>query len=308
MAAIWLTTSIWQNRLKLIYLILLLPVVVILCIFLYLIIIHNEINNLFWDNFLTINTYLVPVLILWLIVWIYLQKQIIFKFTWAKEVTRKEEPEIYNIVENLCISRGLITPKIWIIEDNSLNAFATWWSPKSSWVVFSRWLINKLDKKEIEAVAAHELTHIINWDVKNMVIINVFIWAVGTIWYLLMRTGMSRWSSRSKGKNPLPLLWLFLYLASILLLPLINLAISRKKEYLADAWAVQLTKDNESMINALKKISNNSIIESVADNGRNVASMFIGNPRNKPKLFWELRSIFSTHPSIESRIEALQRY
>lgn len=308
MAAIWLTTSIWQNRLKLIYLMLLLPIVVVLCISLYLFVIHQEINSLFWDDFLIINTYLIPILILWLIIWIYLQKQIIFKFTWAKEVTRKEEPEIYNIVENLCISRWLITPKIWIIEDNSLNAFATWWSPKSSWVVFSRWLIKKLDKKEIEAVAAHELTHIINWDVKNMVIINVFIWAIGTIWYLLMRTGMLRWSSRSKGKNPLPLLGLFLYLASILLLPLINLAISRKKEYLADAWAVQLTKDNESMINALKKISNNSIIESVADNGRNVASMFIGNPRNKPKLFWEFRSLFSTHPSIESRIEALQRY
>lgn len=308
MAYLWLTTSIWHNRLRLIYLTLLLPLVVLIVIFIYLLFVHWSITDIFWADFQTINLLLIPILILWLVIGVSMQKKIIFKFTWAREVTRTEEYEIYNIVENLCISRGLPTPKIWIIEDNSLNAFATWWNPKNSWVVFSRWLINKLDKKEIEAVAAHELTHIINWDVKNMVIINVFIWAIWTIWYFLMRTWSSRSSSNSKWKNPLPILGAMLYLASILLLPLINLAISRKKEYLADAWAVSLTKDNEAMISALQKISSDSVIESISNNWRNVASMFISNPRAKPKLFSDMRSLFSTHPSIESRIEALKRY
>ncbi len=306
MAYLWLTTSIWHNRLRLIYLTLLLPLVVLIIIFIYLLIVHWSITDIFWADFQTINLLLIPILIIWLIIGVSMQKNIIFKFTWAREVTRTEEYEIYNIVENLCISRGLVTPKIWIIEDNSLNAFATWWTPKSSWVVFSRWLINKLDKKEIEAVAAHELTHIINWDVKNMVIINVFIWAIWTIGYFLMRTWSSR--SSSKWKNPLFILWIMLYLASIFLLPLINLAISRKKEYLADAWAVSLTKDNEAMISALQKISSDSVIESLSSKWRNIASMFISNPRAKPRLFSDMRSLFSTHPSIESRIEALRRY
>jgi len=228
----------------------LLPLVTIIVIFLYNLFIYNgNIDGVFWNDFITINSIFIPILLIWLFVWVMMQKKIIF-FTWAKEVDRKWEPEIYNIVENLCISKWLVVPKIAIIEDNSMNTFATWWSKNDSYIIFSRWLINKLEKDEIEAVVAHELTHIINWDVKNMVIINVFIWAIWTIWYILMRT----WSWRSsKWSNPLPIFWLFLYLASIILLPLINLAISRKKEFLADAWSATLTKNPEWLIRALKK-------------------------------------------------------
>lgn len=99
----------------------------------------------------------------------------IFSFSGAKPVTRKDEPEIYNIVENLCISRGLPTPNIGIIEDDSLNAFAVGRDIKHSWIVFSRGIINKLNKSEIEAVAGHELTHIINKDSLLMIIVVVFI-------------------------------------------------------------------------------------------------------------------------------------
>jgi len=306
MVVIWLNTSIKHNRLRLIYLMSLLPLVTIIVIFLYNLFIYNgNIDEVFWNNFITINSIFIPILLVWLFVWVMMQKKIIFSFTWAKEVDRKWEPEIYNIVENLCISKWLVVPKIAIIEDNGMNAFATWWSKNDSYIIFSRWLINKLEKDEIEAVAAHELTHIINWDVKNMVIINVFIWAIWTIWYILMRT----WSRRSsKWNNPLPLLWLFLYLASIILLPLINLAISRKKEFLADAWSATLTKNPEWLIRALKKISTDSIIENIDWKWRNVASMFIANPRVEPKFLASIRSMFLTHPTIESRIELLQKY
>lgn len=255
---------------------------------------------------LSVIFYISPILLLWLIIWIHLQKQIIFWFTWAKELTREKCPDIYNIVENLAISRGLPVPKIWIIEDSSINAFATGWSPKNSWIVFSSGLLHKLTKQEIEAVAAHEMTHIINKDVKVMVIINVFIWMIWTIWYILLRSGSGR---RSNGKwwNPLPLLWLMLYLLSIFILPFINLAISRKKEYLADAWSVELTKDKLAMISALKKISQDSRIEAIDWQSSTIRAMFINNPwKNKKALFFS--SLFSTHPSIEDRIEMLEKY
>ena len=293
------------------YLISLIPGITILALWLVLLIQHQWINESFYSDFALIAWILLPIILVWLVIWVYFQRKIIFWFTWARAVTRKEEPEIYNLVENLCISRWLPTPNIGIIESQGLNAFATGWTKKDSWVVFSRGLLQKLDKREVEAVAAHELTHIINEDVKHMVIINVFIGAITTIWYILLRTWA--WGGgRSRGgwgwKNPLPFIWLALYLVWIILLPLVNLAISRRKEYLADAWAVQLTKDRDAMIGALQKISWWSYINTVEDKGRNIASMFIHTPRKPQKHFFKARSLFSTHPSIESRIDALRRY
>jgi heat shock protein HtpX len=254
MPIIWLQTSKTQNNLRVVFLISLLPLLVFLCLLIFYTMTNKWIafQESIYMSWITV-LYSSPLILLWLIIWITIQKKLIFGFTWAREIQRTDNPEIYNIVENLCISRGLPIPKIWIIDDDSMNAFATWWSPKNSYIVFSKWLIEKLDKREIEAVAWHELTHIMNWDVKTMVITNVFIWIIWTIWYILMRT---RWK-----KNPLPLLWLFLYLLSLILLPLINLAISRKKEFLADAWSVELTKDKDSMIKALQKISTDARIE-----------------------------------------------
>jgi heat shock protein HtpX len=149
------------------------------------------------------------------------------------------------------------------------------------------------------------MTHIINRDVKVMVIINVFIWMIWTIWYILLRSGSKSRSSSKKWWNPLPLLWLMLYLLSILVLPFIKLAISRRKEYLADAWSVELTSDKLAMISALKKISQDSRIEAIDWQSSNIKSMFISNPWKKASFFLGL---FSTHPPIESRIEMLEKY
>lgn len=303
-----LQTSIWKNRLRLVYLMALIPLFVLIVIALY----SFFLNNNFWEGFIntfsTTSLYLFPLVFLWTVIAVYFEKNIIFSFTWAKEVTRMENPEIYNIVENLCISRGVPTPKIGIMDDPSMNAFATGWSPKKSWIVFSKGILDKLEKNEIEAVAGHELTHIINGDVKNMVIINVFIGAIGTIWYYLMKMSSNSSSSSKKGWNPLVLLWILLYLLSIILLPLINLAISRKKELLADAGSVEITKNSFAMISALEKISQDSVIEKITKQSSNIASMFISNPKEKPMYFSSLRSLFSTHPPIEERIELLKKY
>lgn len=146
-------------------------------------------NAIFRDEFVSLSGIGLIIVLIRMVISIIFQKQIIFSFTGARAIERKEAPAIYNIVENLCISRGLPTPKIGIIDDQSMNAFATGWSPKDSWIVFSKGLIERLDKQEIEAVAGHELTHIINGDVKTMVIVNVFIGVIGSLGYILMRTG-----------------------------------------------------------------------------------------------------------------------
>jgi len=256
-------------------------------------------NSASWSS-LEIFTILGPIILIRGLISFFYYRQIVFKFSWARPLTRKENPTIYNIVENLCISQWLPTPKIWILDDDSLNAFATWRSPKNSWIVFSRWLLNKLNKSEIEAVAAHELTHIINKDSLLMVVIVVFVGAIATLWQILIRIR----SRNSEWKwNILPLIGIAFLLLWYLIYPFIQLAISRKREYLADAGSVSLTKDKYSMISALQKISQDPIIESIKKD--TVAAMCIQSPFAPWSKF---KSLLSTHPSIEDRIRALQSY
>lgn len=115
-------------------------------------------------------------------------RELIFLYTGAVPIKRSERPEIYNIVENLCISRGLPTPNIGVLKDSSMNAFAVGWNPKKAWIVFSEGILERLSKEEIEAVAAHELTHIVNKDGLLLVTIIVYIGAVAAIGELLLRS------------------------------------------------------------------------------------------------------------------------
>lgn len=304
MQIVWLQTSKTQNNLRIFFLVLLMPLVVFICLIIFFLIWVEGIflGEAIKHSFITV-LWSLPLILLWLIIWINIQKKIIFSYTWAREITRQQSPDLYNMVENLCISRWLPIPKIWIMDSSNMNAFATWWDPKNSHVVFSKWLLKSLNKEEIEAVAAHELTHIINWDVKTMVIANVFIWIIWTVWYILFR---SWWRSKWKWAIPLVVLWGLLYLVSLLILPLINLAISRKKEYLADAWSVELTKNRDAMISALQKISKKSYIPEVEKKWIWLESMFIYSP--KASIWKKIKGFFSTHPSLEDRIALLQKY
>lgn len=287
----------------LIYLSFLIPWVVWAALFWFTYLLHGEVNDALWNDFTLIGGIGLGVLIIWMSVWIYFQKQILFSMTHARELQRKENPQVYNIVENLCISQWLPTPKIGIIDSPWLNAYATGWDIKDSWIVFTKGLIDTLDEKEIEAVAGHELSHIINGDVKNMIIINVFIWAIATIGYYMMKM-----RSRNSKNNPLPLLWLLLYLVAIIILPFIQFAISRKKEYLADAGSASLLQGGTALISALQKIAQNSHIPEMDSKGSTLASMFIDNPKQAPRYFKSVRWLFSTHPPIEERIALLQKY
>ena len=267
-----------------------------------------------WLN-ITLGIFPIVLIVLWIwwIVSFVLQKDIMFGLSWAKAITRKENPEIYNIVENLCISRWLPMPKIAIMEEAWMNAFATWWKKDDSWVAFTSGLLKNLDKSEIEAVAWHELTHLINRDSLLMYVAYVFVGAVSLVWQVILRSGNS--SSSSKKSSWIVFFWLAFLLLWYLLYPLVRLAISRKREYMADLWSVEITKDNQSMISALRKISSNSY---VAKANENISSFFIANPksylgsRRLSKAVGETKkiktSIRDSHPSIDDRIARLQKY
>lgn len=306
-----LQSSLRENNIKSVLLLIAFPVIlwaVVVVVLTFTVASENSIpyseGLIYWNALAAeIFLWLWPVIIFWAILSFRFHRQIIFSFTWAKPITRTDYPEIYNIVENLCISRGLFVPRIGILEDDSLNAFATGRNSKNARIVFSRGLINKLEKAEIEAVAAHELTHIINRDSFLMVVIVVFVGVIGTLGQILVRT---RGSSKSKNWAPLAMIWIALLIIGYLIYPLIQLALSRRREYLADAGSVLLTKDKYAMISALRKISQDSRIESI--DKPQVALLCIAQPlSSKHKLSW-FSDLFSTHPAIERRIAALESY
>lgn len=251
------------------------------------------------DQVKMLSTWLLPLIGIWCLISFFFQRQLMFSFSGAQVVTRQQEPQLYNIVENLCISKGLVVPKIGIIETEGINAFALGWRASDSRVVFTRGLLNRLEKREIEAVAAHELTHIINKDSLLMLVMVLYIGAIAVLGEILLRFGWTVNSKEENKINPLFFVGLALVVLGYIFYPLIRLAISRKREFLADAGAVEITRDNQAMISALRKISTSP---EVKINNKEMSAMFIANPLGK------LTSLFQTHPSIEDRIKALENY
>lgn len=233
--------------------------------------------------------------------------------TGAKPLARREAPELYNLLENLCISRGMKLPALHIINTSALNAFASGLDASSYAVTVTRGLVERLDKRELEAVLGHELTHIINKDCRLLVISIVFTGMISFLAQMLWRgmqfgmhgrTGRSD-DGRGQGRGGANIALLMIISAVMLavgyvLAILLRFALSRRREYMADAGAVELTKDPEAMISALRKISGASEIPDVPPE---VRQMFIENP---PSVF-DIGGLFATHPPIENRIVALQR-
>ncbi len=310
---IWLYSSINKNKRKTILLILyFLAMIFSITYIATTILYYNQYRdvNINFSNinyeYIKILSYIIPILWIWIFVAFKFHQKLIFLFSWAKEITRKDNPKIYNIIENFCIQKWITNiPKIWIINTNSLNAFAVWRKPENSRIVFTSWLLETLNTNEIQAVAGHEMTHILNKDTLISMIIIIIIWFFSSIWQLIFRIWLSiRWNKDNvQIKLWLTIFWWIFLLLWVLFLPIIRFAISRKREFLADAWSVELTHDNISMINALKKISQHPYINSISKNST-MASMFIENPIKESKI----KKIRSTHPSIEKRINALKWY
>ena len=265
--------------------------------------------------------------ILWIVIAYFFHQSIIDAVTGGRDVTRQEQPRLYNLLENLCISRGIPMPKLKIMDSDALNAFATGLNPRQYSVTVTTGLLNALDDQEMEAVLGHELTHIRNGDVQMMVIAVIIAGAVGFFAELLFRGfgnfggygwgwggGSYRSSSSSssssdsgssdrKGGGGAAILVIVLAVVLIIvawaLSQLVKLALSRSREFLADAGSVELTKNPDAMISALRKIEGRG---ELPDATSAVMELCVDNPREG------FADIFATHPSVESRVDALVKY
>ncbi len=244
---------------------------------------------------------------IWFAIAWFSHQAIIDAATGAKPVTRNDEPELYNLLENLCISRGITMPSLRIIESPALNAYASGLTEKQYTVTVTRGLMGALNREEMEAVLAHELTHILNRDVRLLVISIIFVGIISFTVEILVRgmlhgsLGRAGGSRRGSGGNAGVFILIALAMAALawVLAIAIRFALSRKREYMADAGAVELTKNPDAMISALLKVSGNPDVE--------------GAPAEVRQMFLHDRSagfagMFATHPPMEKRIAAIERY
>lgn len=224
--------------------------------------------------------------------------------TGAHSVTRQDEPELYNLLENLCISRGLTMPKLKVIETGMMNAYASGLTTKQFTITVTRGLMEKLNKEELEAVLAHELSHILNRDVRLLVIsvifVGIFSFVAQIVFRSLFWSGLGGRSSGRRGNAALLMIVAIAIVAIAYFLAIaIRFTLSRKREYMADAGSVELTRNPDAMISALEKISGHAEMDKAPDG---VREMMIENPKAG------FAGVFATHPPIEKRIEALIKF
>lgn len=219
----------------------------------------------------------------------------ILSISGAREVKENEEPFLRNIVEGLAIASNIPKPKIWIIEDGGLNAFATGMDPKNSHVVFTRGLLKNLKKEEIEGVVAHEISHIANYDVRLTTLAVIMVGAIALIGQFALRFMVY---TNRRGKGGAILIALLFAILVPLFGELVTLAISRQREYLADANGAKLMRYPEGLACALEKIKGHS---AVANATSATASLYISDPFEE-----KFASLFATHPPIDERIKRLR--
>ncbi len=230
--------------------------------------------------------------------------------TGGHEVTGSEEPELYRIVENLAIGSGLPMPKVWVIEDSAPNAFATGRDPEHAYVAATRGLIDKLDKNELEAVMAHEMSHVGNYDIRIMTIVAVAVGLIALIADLMLRFTWfgagSRSGNKDKGGGALGMIILVVAIVLMIVSPIVatvmKFALSRQREYLADSSGALLSRNPGALADALEKISQDP--EPLEAANKATAHMYIENPLKEHGS--ALNSMFSTHPPVEERIKILR--
>jgi heat shock protein HtpX len=240
--------------------------------------------------------------LLWFVIAYFANQAIIDAATGARPVTRKDQPELYNLLENLAISRGMKTPTLRLIDSDSLNAFATGLHEGQYSITVTRGLANALTREELEAVLGHELTHVINRDVRTMVIAAVFAGIFSLIAQIVFRAvlygGRGMRGGRRGGQAIFVVVALAAAFIGYVLAIVIRMALSRRREFVADAGAVELTKNPDAMISALQKISGGARLEAP----ESVRAMFLDD--RQAGVF----GLFATHPPIARRIDALVRY
>lgn len=238
----------------------------------------------------------------------YYSDKMILGMSSAKQIAKKNHPELFRIVENLCIGAGVPMPKIYIIEDSAPNAFATGRDPKHSVVCVTTGILQKLNKVELEGVIAHELSHVQNYDIRLMAIVVILVGLVALFADFFMRSLWLSGNRRSKASNSSQGIFLVVGIALAILSPIIamfiQMAVSRKREFLADASGALLTRYPKGLASALQKIAKDKEPLEVANNA--TAHLYIANPfKGKASSNW-FAGLFNTHPPIEERIKILR--
>ncbi len=268
----------------------------------------NTLLQLAWVDFLKAAPFATVGAALWIVIAYYFHQDMIDALTGGREVQRGDEPRLYNLLENLCISRGIPTPKLKVMDSEALNAFATGMNSKQYSITVTTGLLRQLNDAEVEAVLGHELTHIRNGDVRMMVVaviiagaVSFFVELIFRLWfYNSIGFGGSRSERRNGGGAGLAILiGVGLLVVAYMLSFVIRLALSRSREYLADAGSVELTKNPDAMISALRKIEGRGELKRATSA---VMEMCVDNPREG---FGEL---FDTHPTVDSRVAALVKF
>lgn len=314
MQAVGLQTHIWANNTRSIVLLAMFPVLLVLVLYgLQLVlmgfgVIPGSGGTLGDDMALAAGMlgWTVPaaavMAAIWFAVAYFGSQAMIDAMTGARRVERRDNPELYNLLENLAISRGMQTPTLRIIETDQLNAYASGLHEGRYSVTVTRGLINTLTRDEVEAVLAHELTHVINKDVRTMVIASIFAGILSVMAELVFRSLFFARGGRGNNKNAGPLILIGIAIAAIgfALAFVIRMMLSRTREFVADAGAAELTKNPDAMISALRKIEGRSTLKAPDE----VQGMFLDNQPDKAGIM----GLFATHPPIPKRIEALVRF
>ncbi len=248
---------------------------------------------------------------IWILIAYWFHQTLIDAVTGGREVTRQEQPRLYNLLENLCISRGITMPKLKVMEDGALNAFASGLNQRQYAVTVTTGLLDALDDPEVESVLGHELTHIRNGDVRMLVIAVIIAGVIGFFAELIVRGvfsgGLRFGGGRSSGEGDrgrgggglAVVIALALVALAWVLSIVIRFALSRRREFLADAGSVELTKNPDAMISALRKIEGRGELEGATSA---VMEMCVDNPRQG------FADLFATHPSVAARVSALVQY
>ena len=302
--------QITRNNTKSVLFLLAFPLLILVGVYVVLYVLSDQDIEQTNTQFLSVVPIVLAGVGIWFVISYFFHTQMIQMATHSEPLKRRNNKRVYNLTENLCMSVGMPMPKLYIIESDALNAFASGINEKTFAVTLTRGIINRLNDEELEGVIAHELTHIRNRDVRLLIVTIVFVGIFATIADLALRMLLNgrgkMFSSRNrkndKGGGTTKLLLIILLVAGAIyfLSILFKLALSRSREYMADAGAVELTHNSMALASALRKISGHSTLKEVGND--EVKELFIDY---KAEGFF---SLFATHPPIEKRIQVLEQY
>ncbi len=301
--------QITRNNTKSVLFLLAFPLLILVGVYVVLYVLSDQDIEQTNTQFLSVVPIVLAGVAIWFVISYFFHTQMIQMATHSEPLERRDNKRVYNLTENLCMSVGMTMPKLYIIESDALNAFASGINEKTFAITLTRGIINRLNDEELEGVIAHELTHIRNRDVRLLIVTIVFVGIFATIADLALRIllngGGNMFSSRNrkndKGGGAMLLLIILLVAGAIYFLSILfKLALSRSREYMADAGAVELTHNSMALASALRKISGHSTLKEVGND--EVKELFIDY---KAEGFF---SLFATHPPIEKRIQVLEQY